>query len=238
MRLIVYFVCLVLVGSLAGCTEGGSLNVNFKEINIIETLNQFDSQAENEQLGKDLLSYNFGAELRLFKPEISLKQLQGIKPQYFIQEESKEVSFRLILSGDALTIKGELISFFESSIKGHIEKHVSQKDQLNEAVDWAIINFDFLLADEDSLFLANVAKAITMKTDSIDLINMMNQFREGLPHKDERVLMNRHYYESMPNAKGSNFYIVNFNSEAASSKVHQLTIQKESGGLKIVGWRH
>jgi len=79
-----------------------SCSFNKKEVVIIKVLDQFKSQQENEQLGSDLVYYDYPVCLKQAMPDITQVELKNITWEYFIQDNNKQISFRLILSNEAL----------------------------------------------------------------------------------------------------------------------------------------
>ena len=184
-----------------------SCSVNQKEVIILKTLDQFETQEENEQLGIDLLNYKFPVFLLNEFPDFTQVILKNITWQYFIQESNKQVSFRLILSNEALKHKDKITSFFERTVNKQVDRHVLDKDLFNDAIGLTLKNFNQLDNHEFDMFWDNssdILREITTKDDFFESIKGRENISEI---GGNRVFYCKQYYETMPGTDKMDFML-------------------------------
>ena len=212
-----------------------SCSFNNKEIIILKTLDQFDTQEENERLGSDILNYRFPVFLQQEFPNLTQEEFNNITWQYFIRESDKQVSFRLILSNNILSKKDQIVEFFEKTVNEQVEKHVEDKELFLKAVELTKKNLEFLDNHEYDLF----------KENSSELMEDFDSFIETLKGRDgiseiggERIYHSKQYYNSFPNTNETDFYVVNFTFENDKNIMEQITFHLENNELKIAGYTY
>jgi hypothetical protein len=213
-----------------------SCSVNQKEIFVIRTLDQFDTQEENEQLGIDLLNYKFPVFMQKEFPEFTQDIFNNITWQYFIQDNNKKVSFRLILSNDALKHKEKITRYFEKTVDKQIERQVDDKKLFDNAIKITLDHFDQLdQLNFDGFWnsTSEILRQITTKHAFFESIkNRYNISEIG----GNRTFYSKQYYETMPGSDKTGFYVICFTFENDKNMVEQLTYHKQDNELKIVGY--
>lgn len=211
-------------------------SVNQNEEIILKTLDQFETQEENEQLGIDLLNYKFQAFLETEFPDLSVEVFKNIRWQYFVQENNKEVSFRLTLSNEAIEHKERIIDYFERTVNQQVDRQVQDKQIFDKAIKLTLEKFADLDSGNTDLFWnssSSILKERTSKTNFFESI----KGREGITDKGgERVLLCKQYYESMPGINETGFYVVCFTFSDDKNMVEQLTYHYQNDSLKITGY--
>lgn len=213
-----------------------SCSVNRKEIIILKTLDQFETQKENEQLGIDLLNYKFPIFLQKEFPEFTQEIYKNITWQYSIQESNKQVSFRLILSNEALKYKDKIISYFEKTVNNQIDRQIKDKEIFDEAIDLTLKSFEQFENYEFDLFWENTSDILRDITNKDSLFESIKKGRKNIGEIGNHVFYCKQYYESMPSTNKNGFYVVCFIFEKDKNMFEQLTFHKEDNELKIVGY--
>lgn len=211
-------------------------SVNQNEVIILKTLDQFETQEENEQLGIDLLNYKFQAFLQTEFPDLPVEVFKNIRWQYFIQENNKEVSFRLTLSNDAIEHKERIIDYFERTVNQQLERQVRDKQIFEQAIEVTLENFANLDNGNTDSFWDNSSSILRERTTKSNFFESIKG-RDGITDKGgDRVLLCKQYYESMPGIDETGFYVVCFTFSDDKNMVEQLTYHYQNDSLKITGY--
>lgn len=211
-------------------------SMNQKEVIILKTLDQFETQEENEQLGIDLLNYKFQAFLQTEFPDLSVEVFKNIKWQYFVQENNKEVSFRLTLSNEAIEHKERIIDYFERTVNQQVDRQVQDKQIFDKAIKLTLEKFAELDNGNTDSFWNNSSSILRERTTKSNFFESI-QGREGITDKGgERELLCKQYYESMPGINETGFYVVCFTFSDDKNMVEQLTYHYQNDSLKITGY--
>jgi hypothetical protein len=213
-----------------------SCSVNNKEIIILKTLDQFETQEENERLGVDILNYMFPVFLQQEFPDFTQTDLKNITWQYFIRESDKQVSFRLILSNEALSQKDKITDFFEKTVNEQVERQVQDKEIFNKAVKLTEQSLEQLDNGEFDEFWSNSGSLMHNMTTKEEFFATITDREKIKTIGGDRVYHSKQYYHSMPNSNEKDFYVVNLTFEKDKNMMEQITFQLENGGLKIAGY--
>jgi len=213
-----------------------SCSVNKKEIIILKTLDQFDTQEENERLGVDILNYMFPVFLQQEFPDFTQTDLKNITWQYFIRESDKQVSFRLILSNEALSKKDKITDFFEKTVNEQVERQVQDKEIFDKAVKLTEQSLEQLDNGEFDKFWSNSGSIMQNMTTKEDFFATITDREKIKKIGGDRVYHSKQYYKNMPNSDEKDFYVVNLTFEKDKNMMEQIAFQLENGELKIAGY--
>lgn len=206
------------------------------EVIILKTLDQFNSQEENEQLGTDLLNYKFQAFLQTEFPDLSVEVFKNIRWQYFVQENNKEVSFRLTIRDDAIENKERIIEYFERIVNEQVDRQVQDKQIFERAINLTLENFTYLDNGNTDSFWENTSSILRERNTKSNYFEAIKG-RDGISEKGgERVLLYKQYYESIPGIEEKGFYVVCFTFSEDKKMVEQLTYHYINDSLKITGY--
>lgn len=215
---------------------GTSCTFNKKEIIIIKTLNQFDTQDENEQLGIDLLNYRFSYFLQQEFPYFTQETLKNISWQYFIQENNKEVSFRLILNNDAIKYKDKITKYFEETVEKQVEKQIEENEFFDNAIKITLCHLELLDKHNFDEFWNNTSEILRQITTKNSFIKSMESRKNIEKIGSPRKLYYKQYYENMPGTDKTGFYVICYTFENDRNIMEQITYHKEEDELKIIGY--
>jgi len=213
-----------------------SCSVNQKEIIILKTLDQFETQEENERLGVDILNYMFPVFLQQEFPDFTQTDLKNITWQYFIRESDKQVSFRLILSNEALSKKDKITDFFEKTVNEQVERQVQDKEIFDKALKLTEQSLEQLDNGEFDKFWSNSGSIMQSMTTKEDFFATITGREEIKTIGGDRIYHSKQYYNNMPNSDEKDFYVVNLTFEKDKNMMEQITFQLENGELKIAGY--
>lgn len=223
-----WFILIVLL--ISSCT------INHKDIIVIEMLDRFDNQEENEQLGMDLLFYNYGDFIRSEFPEFSQEVLNNINYQYFIQSDNKQLDFRLIVSNDALPFKDKIVDFFELTVNEQIEKQINDKLLFDQAVYLATESLKQLDSENIDSFWNNCSPIMkSMATKEGLAENFSNRYKLKSVC-GERIFHSKQFYKVLANTDIKDVFVVNFTCTKDKNMRESLTLQLIDNELKILGY--
>ncbi len=215
-----------------------SCAVNKKEIIVIKTLDQFETQEENERLAVDILNYMFPAFFQQEFPNFTQRDLKNITWQYFVQEHDKQVSFRLILSNEVLSKKNKIINFFEKIVNEQVKRQVEEKDIFDKAVKLTEQSLKQLDNGDFDHFWSNSSLIMQNMVDKETFLEYITNRKDIKSIGGDRVYHSKQYYQNMPNLKEKDFYVVNLTFEKDSNIIEQITFHLEDKELKIVGYTY
>jgi hypothetical protein len=213
-----------------------SCSLNKKEVIILKTLDQFDTQEENERLGVDLLNYMYPLFLQQEYPDLSQTDLKNITWQYFIQENNKQVSFRLILSNEALSKKDKITDFFERTVNEQVDRQVQDKEIFDKAVILTIESLEQLDNGEFDKFWNNTGSILQNMATKDEFFASITDREKINSIGGQRVYHSKQYYNKMPGSDEKDFYVVNLTFENNKNMMEQITFQLDKGELKIAGY--
>lgn len=213
-----------------------SCSVNKKEVFILKTIDQFETKEENERLGVDILNYMFPVFLQQKLPNFTQTDLKNIRWQYFIGKSDKQLSFRIILSNEALLQKDKIIDFFEESIDLQVDKQVNGKAIFDKAVKLTKQSLNQLDNGDFDKFWKNTGSIMKKKITKEDFFARITDREKIKSIGGERVYHSKQYYNKIPNLDNKDFYVVNLTFEKDKNMMEQITFQLESGKLKIAGY--
>ncbi len=98
-----FFGTALLIISLTGCS------FITQESFILEKINLYSDPLKNEQIGKDLMYYDYAALIKDSLKITDPSYLRNISWQDFVTTDTKEVTFRLYLQNEAIEKKKKLL---------------------------------------------------------------------------------------------------------------------------------
>ncbi len=210
--------------------------VNHKEVIILKKLDQFDSQEENKQLGIDLINYKYYAFFKQEFPDFTNAVLSNITWQYFIMDSNKEVSFRLILTNDAVQYKDRITKYFQETVDKQVKRQVADKELFDTAIDITLEHFAQLNNHDHDGFWEGTSEIFRQLTTKDSFFESIKS-RDTIPEfGDKPILYCKQYYEKLPRTDETEFYVITFTFENDKNITEQLTYHYEEGKLKIVGY--
>lgn len=214
-----------------------SCSFSKKDIIILKTLDQFPTEEENKQLGNDLLNYGFESYLPEEFPDLTEAELKNITWQYFVQSGDNKISFRLILTNEAINRKDQLRSFFEKIVNEQVEKQVKDKELFNRSVLLATAILKQLDNKEFDLFWDQTGDLLRSKATKDDFFKILKNRETIISNPEKRIFQSKLYYRTLTNVIGTDFYSINFAIENDKKIIEQLTFQLVNNKeLKIVGY--
>jgi len=230
MKKLLYLICISLLLS--------SCSFNQREIIDLKILDQFDTQKENEQLGIDLLHYRYPFYLQQEFPDFTQDIFRNITWQYFIQENNKQVIFRLILSNDALEHKNEITQYFEKTVDAQVDRQVNDKALFDQAVKLSVEHLDQLDEHFFDKFWESSSVYLREMTTKENFFQSIQGRESIIEMGGDRTLFFKQYYETLPGTDISGFYLVCYTFENDENLAEQIIYHKEDNFLKIVGYEY
>ena len=210
-----------------------SCTVNNSEITIIE-INAFKDNRENELLAKDLVSYNY-PQLFAEKTKIGDERLRGnVRHEYFIQKDTKEVSFRLILKNEALELKDKVVPFFKGFVTNKQLEHKNKSEEFEKAIQKSLEiitiiennNYDTL-----SNIISPTLKEVSSEEEFISVLKKRNQ---AFLNAGKRTFLFKQTYSEAGGFKGD-FYVIYYEYE--DKTVEHITLEYLQGEMKLMGYQ-
>ncbi len=215
-----------------------SCSINHSKTIPIAILDQFDTQEQNEQLGMDLLNYAYPVYLQQEFPDFTQRVLRNITWQYFVQEDNKQGSFRLILSNAAVEHEDKIAGFFKRTVDEQIERQVNDKAIFDTAIEMTLEHLERLDKYEYEQFWAGT-------TDSFKKITNEDEFSELMESRGviseiggSRIFHNKQYYRTLPEADMTGFYTITCIFENYEDMVERVIYHKEGDELKIISYNY
>lgn len=213
-----------------------SCSIVDQEFFIIGEINVFNNFQENEQLAKDLVSYDYYDMLNQKLEIDNYNVLSNITYQYFIKEDTKEITFRLTLNNEAKDMKDKIVPFFEEIVSTKVKDYKDKKLEFNMAVEKAL-EVTNLYDDMNSDLLWNQTsekvKQLTVKSELVKSISgRQNDFEVG----GVRTLINRQVCYDIGNGMIGEFYTISF--ECEKKIIEQITLENVKDSMMFVEYRY
>ncbi|MES2515922.1 MAG: hypothetical protein V4580_17340 [Bacteroidota bacterium] len=200
------------------------------ETTILAKVDAFTTPAENEELGRDIISYNYSEKLKKQFPDLDLR---NVTLQYFRQSSNDEVTIRLIITNTALVYSKELTNFMTPLIKQNMSDYLAHTEGMRNAMKYSD-KYSKLIHDKkiDSVWSMtglNLKEIISKE----DLNKAFEQIDSSVDFS-KRTLTSKQYYSSLPIGQRQhtgNFYLFNYTYGKA---FEQIALQGDS--LKLVGY--
>lgn len=228
MKSVPFFILISLIT--LGCT------FTQEETIILKTLNQFETQEENEQLGIDLLNYKYQAFLPSEFPDLSDDVFKNIRWEYFIKESDNEMSFRLNLSNEALKHKDRIKEYFERTVNEQVGKQYLDKEIFEKAIDQTLKTFKKMDSGDQDYFWKNASPVITEKETKAEFFESIKGRKRLATKGGEREFLYKQYYDSLPGNDEKGFYVICFTFANEKRMLEQLTYRYKNDQLQIVGY--
>lgn len=227
-----------LIAILFSCLILASCTTSEHEVIFIKTLDQFNTQEENELLAVSLSNYNYYPSLEK-RLQLSDKTLDNITWEYFVQvNNNNEISFRLILSNRALKYKDEITEYFTKLVDKQIEHQINDKAIFEDAVTKSFECFEQLDNKEYDNFWNNTSDTFKETTNKDEFLELMQKRVDISKIGGKRTLFYKQYYEKIKGIKLKGFYKVYFIFEENEKMYETITFHKEEKELKIIGYSY
>jgi len=212
----------------------------FEKSNVlpIKTLDVFEAEEDNIQLGIDLVNYEYGPFIRENFPDFSEEVLENIHWKYrtlqVMGEDKKNVSFILTLKNEAIPHSEALEAFFKEIVDHQVEVQRNNKALFDRAIETAKRHAEMLDNSDIDAFWADASHTFKSSTKKEDLRGDFTLKRDF--NTDTRQLNYKLFYNKLANVEEEGFYIISFTFEDDRSKSERFFYHLEGDSLKIVGY--
>jgi hypothetical protein len=211
---------------------------NNKEIIILKTIDQFDSQEENVLMGQELLRHPFDAYYKDELGDLSPEEFSGITYQYFITDKDKTVSFRLILTNDALNKKDRIVNFFEGKVNQIVDLHLKYSEELNQARTIAKSYCELLDKQDYATLWDKSHSIINTSSDLKGFKGYLNSRSQMTDESGNREYYSNQVFEGLPQYPDQTLMQICFNFENKEDYFERFTMIKEDGQWLFAGYNY
>lgn len=206
-----------------------------QEFFVLEKINLYSDSLKNEQIGKDLLYYDYAA---LMKDSLKITDpayLRNINWQDFLTSDTKEITFRLRLQNEALEKKKELVALFDHFVINKLTEYKTKEKDIDSAVTMGYYYIDLI---NQSYYDSTWNQSSPLLEKYVSEQQFINVLRERNAHYksppdlkvEARIMANE-----IDNIAGD-FYSIYY---AGGNNAHEkITMQKINQAYKILGYQY
>lgn len=133
-----FFFTTVLICIFIGC------GFKTQEFFILEKINLYNDPFKNEQIGEDLMYYDYAALIKDSLKITDPSYLRNISWQNFVTSDTKEVTFRLYLQNNAIEKKKELVALFNHFVINKLEEYKKKEKEIDTAIRMGYYYIDLI----------------------------------------------------------------------------------------------
>lgn len=217
------------------CLILASCSLKQEEAVFTRTLDQLDTPEENEQLGIDLLHYEFLYVLAQEFPNFTPEVFENINWQSCVTVEDKESSFTFILTSDAIKHKRKISKFFQRVVDNQIKHCVIDKAVFENAIQLTLEHFEQLDNHDYDKFWENPSQILKNRMTKDAFIDSIKGRDNIYETSGKRIFYCKQYYENLPNTDdATGFYNICYIFDNNKNLSEELLFHRENDELKIV----
>lgn len=208
-------------------------SLNTQELIILENINLFNDPAKNEQIGKDLMYYDYAA---LIKDSLKITDptyLQNIQWEYFVTSDTKEVTFKLNLENEAISKKKELVALFDHFVTNRLGEYKIKEKDIDTAVSMGYYYIDLINQHDYNSLWSQTSPLIEKYATKEQFTNMLKNRNSRYKFPGKIKVEGRIVFNEIDNSPGD-FYIIYY---TAGNKVKEkVEMIKVNHMYKLVGY--
>ncbi len=227
-RYIILIVFLISAFFVVGC------RFNNQEFFIISKIDIYDNSKKNEQLGRDLILYDYS---NLIIQKLKIKDqviLNNITWQYFVQSDTKDVTFRLILNNEAKAKRTELVNLFKNFLDVKLNEYRSKTNQVDSAVITGTYFIDLIQSYAYDSLWSQKSPSIEKFGSKAEYFKVFNERKSQFKPNGKMKVYSRLIGGDLENLHGD-FYTITYEYE--DNKREQVTLEKINNKFKFLGYK-
>lgn len=204
-----------------------------KEFFILENINLYTDPSKNEQVGRDLMYYDYP---KLIKDSLKITDptiLQNISWEDFVASDTKEVTFRLDLQDEAISKKKELVPLFTDYVGNKLAEYKSQEKEVDTAVNMGYYFIRLINHHEYDSLWKHTSPLLEKYSDKEQFINMLKQRNANYRPTDSIQFKGRIVFNKIDDMAGD-FYVIYYT--ASNNTNEKLTIIKTDHAYQLIGY--
>ena len=217
-----------------------SCSTNVIDYEIIKVIDHYEENEKNIQLGKDLLYYNYMPGLAKLIDGFNDEDAKNIRWEYFIQESSKQVSFRVKLNVKNLTVlnnREKIISYFTNEVENNYQFHMKNEGLFEQAVQFSNEVYSNIDKCEFEEFWSKCNQLITAKTSKQDFISNLKLGASEIGPAKSREIISKQNYSQPIEGEEKNLFILNFKTEYPNNMANEQLTLVHSEKWEVIGIR-
>lgn len=206
---------------------------NTQEFFVLEKIDVYDNPEKNEQLGKDLLLYDYQ---KLIKDSTNITDesiFKNITYEYFVQSDNNEVTFRLYLKNSAIQEKDTLVKLFDNFIKNKINAYKLKRKQIDTATQMGLYFIKLIQRFQYDSVWQKSSGSLEKYTSKEKFINMLKERNEAFKSLETPKVITQLISTELDSLKG-NFYTINY--EYQNKTTEQITLEETNNNFGLLGY--
>jgi hypothetical protein len=224
-----FFGIALLLISLIGC------HFYKQESFILEKINLYSDSLKNEQIGKDLMYYDYAALIKDSLKITDPSYLRNISWQDFVASDSKEVTFRLNLQNEAIEKKKELVDLFDHFVINKLDEYEKKEKQIDTAVQMGYYYVKLMNQSLYDSIWSQHAPLLEKYANKDTFINMLKHRNKlyslsGIVQMQASII-----YNNLDNTPGD-FYSVYYNGDNGAKE--KVTMENINHTYKLLAYQY
>jgi len=211
-----------------------SCSFNTKEFFILEKINLYTDPAKNEQIGKDLMYYDYAT---LIKDSLKITDpiyLQNISWEDFVASDTKEVTFRLDLQNEAISKKKELVALFDHFVTNKLGEYKKKEKDIDTAVSMGYYYISLINQHDYDSIWKQTSTLLEKYANKEQFTNMLKQRNANYKFPGDIKVEGRIVFNKIDNLTGD-FYVIYY---MAGNNAHEkVTMIKTDHIYKLLGYQ-
>lgn len=206
-----------------------------QEFFILEKINLYNDSSKNEQIGKDLMYYDYTA---LIKDSLKITDpayLQNIGWQEFLTSDTKEITFRLRLQNEALENKKELIALFDHFVINKLDEYKKKEKEIDTAIRMGYYYIDLINQSYYDSTWNQSSPLLEKYASEQQFINVLRERNAHYKSPPDLKVEARIMANEIDNIAGDFYTIYYFGGNNAKEKI---TMEKIDQTYKLLGYQY
>ncbi len=197
--------------------------------NIVE-INQHSTTERNEQLGMDILYYNFQKMLLKEIPGLTKQDLNGIYWQIFTQTSNKKVYFKTILHSEFPGVgsnRDTINNFFRAKVPELLEYHMNNDSLFNKAITFSHTVSDHFENEEFDAMKSLFDPTVMTDEKFNTIVKGADNIYKDVTY-DSTIVTSKQHYNELDNLKGDIFFINLHHQNDSLHKYERIVVMLDS----------
>lgn len=206
---------------------------NTQEVFELEKIDVYNNPKKNEQLGQDLLLYDYQ---KLIKDSLDIADesiLKNITYQYFVRSDSKEVTFRLYLKNKAISKKDKLVKVFDNFVKNKLNEYKLKEKQIDTATQIGLYFIKLIQRSQYDTIWQKSSVSLEKSSSKEQFINMLKNRNNMFKSFDTPSATTCLIESELDDLKGD-FYAINY--EYNNRTEEQIVLEYNNNNFMLLGY--
>ena len=211
-----------------------SCSFKTQEFFVLEKIDPYNDPEKNEQIGKDLMYYDYATLIKDSLKITDPSYLQNISWQDFVASDTKEVTFRLYLQNEAIEKKNELVALFDHFVANKIEEYKKKEKKIDTAISIGFYYIQLINRQDYDSIWKQTSPLLEKYANKEQFTNMLTQRNTHYKSPPDLKVDSRIIFNKIDNVAGDFYVIYYVGDNSAKEKV---TMEKINSTYRLLAYQ-